>query len=72
MRFCDEDACTCCSLADRPDMAPCLRQKALFCMWLSTQTEGSDARAALEELSLELMDDARAVEKECAIPAAEN
>ena len=70
MRFCDDDACAYCSLADRPDMAPCVRQKALFCMWLSTQTKDAYFRAALEGLSLELMDEARAVEKEWAIPAA--
>jgi hypothetical protein len=39
-------------------------------MWLSTQTKDAYFRAALERLSLELMDEARAVEKECAIPAA--
>jgi hypothetical protein len=39
-------------------------------MWLSTQTKDAYFRAALEGLSLELMDEARAVEKEWAIPAA--
>jgi hypothetical protein len=72
MRFSDDDACTDCSLADQPEMAPSLRQKALFCMWLSTQTKDAYFRAALEGLSLSLMDEARAVEKECAIPAAKN
>ena len=67
MRFCDADACTDCLLADRPDMAPCLRQKARFCMWLST-TQPRSGRAALERLSLELMDEASAIEKEFAIP----
>jgi hypothetical protein len=41
-------------------------------MWLSTQTKDAYFRAALEGLSLSLMDEARAVEKECAIPAAKN
>jgi hypothetical protein len=39
-------------------------------MWLSTQTKAAYACAALEELSLDLMDEARKLEKECAIPAA--
>jgi hypothetical protein len=41
-------------------------------MWLSTQTKAAFGRAGLEGLSLELMDEARKLEKECAIPAAEN
>jgi hypothetical protein len=39
-------------------------------MWLSTQTKAAFARAGLEELSLELMDEARALEKEISIPPA--
>jgi len=67
MRFCDADACTCCSLADQPKMAPCLRQKAKFCMWLAT-TQGPKMRAMLEELSLALMAEASALELETSIP----
>jgi hypothetical protein len=63
MRFCDADACIDCSLAHQAGMAACLRQKAQFCMWLST-TRPLEARAALEKLSLELMEDASAIEKE--------
>jgi hypothetical protein len=63
MRFCDADACANCPMADRPNIAPCLRQKAQFCMWLSTMPYYG-SRAALEELSFELMEEACAVEKE--------
>ena len=70
MHLCDADECTCCSLADRPDMAPCLRQKAQSCMRLATRL-GREAGAALEMLSLELMEEARGLEREYAIPAAD-
>ena len=70
MRFCDDDACDDCSLADQPDPAPCLRQKALFCIWLS-KTRAGGGRAALEELSFEFMEEARSIEKELSVlPAA--
>ena len=69
MRFCDDDACADCLLADRPDMAPCLRQKALFCMSLS-KTRTGWGRTALEELSFEYMEEARAIERELSIPLA--
>jgi hypothetical protein len=69
MRFCDDDACDYCPLADRPDMAPCLRQKALFCMWLS-KTCAAGGRGALEELSFEFMEEARSIEKELSVPPA--
>ena len=39
-------------------------------MRLSKMVFGRDVHEALEELSLELMDEARAVEKEQTIPAA--
>ena len=50
MRFCDDDACPDCSLADRPDRAPCLRQKALFCMSLSKTSHwlGPDCLGGIE------------------------
>jgi hypothetical protein len=63
MRFCDADACTCCPLADQLSTASCRRHKAQFCMWLSTTQQGG-SRTALEKLSLELMDEASALEKE--------
>jgi len=69
MRFCDGDACADCPLADRPDMAPCLRQKALFCMRLA-KTRAGWGRDALEELSFEFMAEARAIEQELSVPAA--
>ena len=69
MRFCDIDACVGCSLANQPDMAPCLRHKAHFCLWLS-RTQNTKSRAALEELGFELMDEARALAREVSIPAA--
>ena len=69
MRFNDAYAYFYCSLANRPDMVACLRQKAQFFMRLST-TVDAEARAALEKLSLDLMDEASALEKEMAIPPA--
>jgi hypothetical protein len=63
MRFCDAEACNHCLLADGPNVAPCLRQKAQFCMWLSTMPFAGNP-AALEKLSLDLMDEACAVDKE--------
>jgi len=69
MRFCDSDACQFCALADQPDIAPCHRRKALFCMGLS-KAQTPPLRAALEELSLQLMDEATALDRERAIPLA--
>ena len=51
-------------------MAPRLRQKAQSCMRLATRL-GREAGAALEMLSLELMEEARGLEREYAIPAAD-
>jgi hypothetical protein len=67
MRFCDAGACSSCSLADLPDPAPCLRHKAHFCMWLSATVANDGLRAALEKMSLDLMDEASAVTKERAL-----
>jgi hypothetical protein len=64
MRFCDADACLDCSLAD--GTAACLRRKAEFCMWLAT-TRPPESRSTLERLSLELMEEASAIEKENSI-----
>lgn len=67
MGFCHSDACQFCPLADQPNMARCRRQWGLFCMKLS-ETQTPELRAALEELSFLLMDEAAAFEREHAIP----
>jgi hypothetical protein len=60
MEFCEADACPSCSL---PEGTPaCLRQKGHFCMWLAAKSSQQDVRAALEKLSLDLMEEARVVE----------
>ena len=69
MSFCDADACTCCELADQPDNARCLRKKAEFCMRLSTTVDAATS-GIFEKLSLDLMDEARAIEEEFSVPSA--
>jgi|HubBroStandDraft_6_1064221.scaffolds.fasta_scaffold126558_2 hypothetical protein len=61
MKFCEADACPSCSLAE--GTPACLRQKGLFCMWLAAKSSHQGVRAALEKLSLDLMEEARAVER---------
>jgi hypothetical protein len=68
MLFCSAEKCVLCLLME--GSAGCLRKQALSCMRLSKHAFGRAVRYALEELSLMLMDEADAVEKEQAIPPA--
>jgi hypothetical protein len=62
MKFCDADACQSCAL---PEGSPaCLRHKARFCTWLAAKTSSEPVRTALEKMSLDLMEDANALEQE--------
>ena len=72
MRFCDAEACPDCPLADAVVISACLRKKAQFCMALSRTSLAMRIRDALDELSLELMDEAAVIEVELTIPAAPN
>lgn len=64
MKFCDADACHSCSAA--ADMPCCLRRKAQFCKWLARGRSARGIRGALETMSLQLMQDAEALEREAA------
>ena len=67
MDFCDADACPSCPLArNRPC---CLRHKAQFCLRLARGLSTGGIRAALEKMSLHLMEEAEALEKETAVLA---
>jgi hypothetical protein len=68
MQFCSVEKCTICSLIK--GSADFLRKQAQRCEALSKRVFGSGVHDALEELSLELMDEARAVEKERTVPPA--
>lgn len=62
MKFCDADACQSCAL---PEGSPaCLRQKAHFCVWVSKKASNQVVRAALEQMSLDLMEEANALDRE--------
>jgi hypothetical protein len=61
MKFCDADACPSCSLTE--GTPTCLRQKGNFCMWLAAKSSNHGIRAALEKLSLDLMEEARAADR---------
>jgi hypothetical protein len=64
MKFCDSDACPSCPLGGN---APeCLRYKAKFCTALARTTSARSVRAALDKLSVLLMEEAAALEKETA------
>jgi hypothetical protein len=64
MKFCDADACHSCPAA--VDMPCCLRRKAQFCLWLAGSRSAPSIRGALETMSLRLMEDAEALEREAA------
>jgi hypothetical protein len=68
MKFCDADACLGCSRAEGTPV--CLRHKAQFCMWLASKSLHQPVREALEKLSMDLIEEASAVEKTQAIPTA--
>ena len=65
MLFCSAEKCALCLLVE--GSANCLRKQAQSCMFLSKKVFSRGVRDALEELSLMLMDEASAVEKESAI-----
>lgn len=68
MLFCSAEKCPQCSLIE--GSAECLRKQAYNCVSLSKKVFRRNVRATLEELSLNLMDEARAVENARKIPAA--
>jgi hypothetical protein len=60
--FCDADACCSCGLVEgHPD---CLRRKAIFCRELAAGFVGAALGAALNKLSLALLKDADALDRE--------
>ena len=65
MNFCDADNCSSCDLAEgEPE---CLRRKSDFCVRLSLTIPHLGLRAALEKLSLDLMKESDALEREAAV-----
>jgi hypothetical protein len=61
MKSCDSEACQDCAL---PEGTPaCLRQKATFCISLAKKTSSPAIRAALEEMSFNLMEEANTLEQ---------
>jgi len=67
MLFCSAEKCALCLLI--AGSAECLRKQAYNCVSLSKKVFRRNVRATLEELSLNLMDEVRAVEKAQKIPA---
>ena len=70
MTFCDADACPSCPLAG--NVPSCLRHKAQFCLQLARETSGRGICTALAKMSLQLMEEAEALEKETAALAMIN
>jgi hypothetical protein len=68
MLFCSAEKCALCLLIE--GSAECLRKQAQNCAILSKTVFRRNVRATLEQLSLNLMDEARAVENAQKIPAA--
>ena len=68
MLICSAEKCALCLLIE--GSAECLRKQAYHCVSLSKKVLRRNVRATLEELSLNLMDEARAVENAQKIPAA--
>ena len=65
MNFCDADNCSSCDLAEgEPE---CLRRKSDFCARLAVRIPHLGLRAALEKLSLDLMKESDALEREAAV-----
>jgi hypothetical protein len=65
---CTPERCALCKLI--PGSVECLRKQAYNFMHLARTKVGRATHEDLEELSFELMDKARAIEKERAIPPA--
>ena len=65
MNFCDADACSSCDLAEGE--TACLRRKSDFCARLAVGIPGFGLRAALEKLSLDLMKESDALDREAAV-----
>jgi len=68
MLFCSAEKCALCFLIE--GSAECLRKQAYNCVSLSKKVLRRNVRATLEELSLNLMDEARTIENAQKIPAA--
>jgi len=68
MYFCSAEKCALCLLVT--GSSGCLRKQAVRCMRLSKTVVRRGVREALEELSLILMDEARAVDQELTLPPA--
>ena len=68
MIFCTAEQCALCLLV--AGSGNCLRRQAQKCLHLSKEVFSRPVRDALEELSLLLMDEARTVENQGAIPPA--
>ncbi len=68
MLFCSDEKCGACEQIE--GSADCLRKQAQNCAMLAKKAFRSGTRYALEELSLSLMDEARAVDNEQTVPAA--
>jgi len=68
MQFCSAETCPLYLLSE--GSADCLRKQAHHCITLSKRVFRRGVRDALVELSLNLMDEARAIENKQTIPAA--
>ncbi len=68
MLFCSDEKCAVCLLSE--GSADCLRRQAHNCVIASKKMLRGGIRDALDALSLNLMDEASAVEKEQKIPPA--
>jgi hypothetical protein len=66
MLFCSAEKCAQCMLIE--GSADCLRKQAQNCAIISKTVSRCNVRATLEELSLNLMDEARAIEDAQKIP----
>jgi hypothetical protein len=68
MLFCSDEKCVVCLLIE--GSADCLRRQAYNCVIASKKKLKRGIRDALDQLSLNLMDEAAAVEREQKIPPA--
>ena len=64
MKFCDSEACPSCP--HEGNIPDCLRRKANFCIALARTPSAQGAHVALERLSVLLLEEAAALEKETA------
>jgi hypothetical protein len=67
MKFCDAAECPSCPLTG--NVPACLRNKAQFCMRLAQMSCADGIRSPLEKMSLYLMQEADALEKETTVLA---